>query len=467
MKKFKNITLTFLLTLLLACTACGKNDNAGDTPSGTQKVESSETKEDTDNTDSGDDKKDADIAKDFLSKFADIEKQSEELKNSIENDDLSQTDYNLKSGDLYTLWDDCLNELWGVLGKTLSSDEMDKLTEEEQTWITDKDNQIAEAGKEYEGGSIQPMIESMKGAELTEKRVRELIKLIPGGDKFASAGKVEETDDSSKSNEASDSQNDLFDSFLKGETEAVVSDKLKNSCVMFDIALNAGNSFGIDMLDSINTLCEPISGKEAKISYTRFDNPIRKAYALAYMYDVETTSFTIFYVISENDGKLSIDFVIDAWERRYPTFNKYGVVFDQGSNGAGAHSNIVIVPNSDFEYVTLYEEEDNAAGWNFFDENGADIKPISDIMNDAFNSGREDIADIIYTQIKVNGSKYYYYQKDDITQDMTDYIDGLATEYNFTFDGKDKADEEIEKYAKELSADSFYNNEDFAEWKDL
>ena len=81
------------------------------------------------------------------------------------------------------------------MGKTLSSDEMDKLTEEEQTWITDKDNQIAEAGKEYEGGSIQPMIESMKGAELTENRVRELIKLIPGGDKFASADKVEETDD--------------------------------------------------------------------------------------------------------------------------------------------------------------------------------------------------------------------------------------------------------------------------------
>ena len=466
MKKFKNITLTLLLTLLLACTACSKNDTADKASSDTSNVESSEAVEDNDNTDS----EDADLAKDFLSKFADIEKQSEELKNSIENDDLSQTDYNLKSGDLYTLWDDCLNELWGVLGKTLSSDEMDKLTEEEQTWIADKDKQVEEAGKEVEGGSMQPMVESMKGAELTEKRVRELIKLLTGENEYSSLEKAEETEPSneSKSDKTVDSKSDLFDSFLAGDTEAVISDKLKNSCVMFDIALNAGDSFDIKTIDSINTLCEPISGRKSNISYTSFENPNRKAYALAYKYDVEATSFTIFYVISENDGKLQVDFVIDAWERRYPTFNKYGVVFDQGSNGAGAHSNIVIVPTSDFEYKTLYEEEDNAAGWNFYEPGTDDeVKTISDIMNAALDSGREDISDIIYTQLKVNGSTYYYYLKDDITQDMVDYIDSLTEEYNFEFDGKDKADEEIEKYAKELSADGFYNNEDFAEWKDL
>ena len=49
---------------------------------------------------------------------------------------------------------------------------------------------------------------------------------------------------------------------------------------------------------------------------------------------------------------------------------------------------------------------------------------------------------------------------------MVDIIDGIAKKYDFTFDGKETTDAAILQYAKELSVDNIYNNEDFAQWKD-
>lgn len=470
----KYITISLLSASLLACAGCGKKESSTGASDDEQQTEVSQDES------GGDADGDEDVAKklaaDFLAEFADIEKQSEELKNSIDNDDLSQTDYNLKTGDLYTLWDNCLNDLWSVLNQTLSKEEMDKLTEEENTWISDKEKQIADAGAEVEGGSMQPMVENMKGASLTEARVRELVTLLPGGENIGSSdadtsvakpSDSNASDDKSSNDKLQESNNDLFDSFLAGDNEAVISDKLMNSNIMFDTTFNAGNSFDINTLNSINTTWEAINGIEPKISYTRFDNPNRKAYGLSFLYDLEGTSFTEFYVISENNGQLEINLVVDGWDRRYPLFNKYGVIFDGGSNGAGAHSSNVIVPTADFEYVTLYQEEDNAAGWNFYENGSGDpVQPISKVMDEAFNSGREDISDIIYTQLKVNDSTYYYYLKDDITQDIVDYIDEISDSYDFKFDGKDKAEAAIDEYAKELSADSMYKDMNYVEWND-
>ncbi len=55
---------------------------------------------------------------------------------------------------------------------------MDKLTEEQKEWITWKENEIIKVGSEYEGGTMRPMIEYLKGAELTKIRVYELIELL-------------------------------------------------------------------------------------------------------------------------------------------------------------------------------------------------------------------------------------------------------------------------------------------------
>ena len=82
--------------------------------------------------------------------------------------------YNENAEELYVLWDDCLNTVWDAIKLVKSDSEFTKIKEEQRAWIKDKEKQIQEAGEQYQGGSMQSMTESLKGAELTKKRVYEL-----------------------------------------------------------------------------------------------------------------------------------------------------------------------------------------------------------------------------------------------------------------------------------------------------
>ena len=104
-----------------------------------------------------------------------IENFAEELEASIKNDVLTQADYNEKTGELYQLWDMALNEVWGVLKQTQDEETMRALTVEELEWIALKEQAVTEAGAEYEGGSMRPMIENQKAAEMTKDRVYKLM----------------------------------------------------------------------------------------------------------------------------------------------------------------------------------------------------------------------------------------------------------------------------------------------------
>lgn len=117
-------------------------------------------------------------AADIAAEVAFVEEQYEEMNNRLTNEELNQLEMNFLAKDIYTLWDDEINKVWGYLKDTLDKDTMDKLTTVQKEWITKKENEIEKAGSEYEGGSIQPMIEFLKGAELTRDRVYELIELL-------------------------------------------------------------------------------------------------------------------------------------------------------------------------------------------------------------------------------------------------------------------------------------------------
>ncbi|MBD5457896.1 MAG: DUF1311 domain-containing protein [Lachnospiraceae bacterium] len=86
----------------------------------------------------------------------------------------SQGDMNVLAAELFLTWDDTLNIVWKLLESELDAATMETLRTEERDWITDKDAQVKAAGQEFEGGSFQPMAESMKAAELTKERVYEL-----------------------------------------------------------------------------------------------------------------------------------------------------------------------------------------------------------------------------------------------------------------------------------------------------
>ena len=156
----KKTILILLLMLLLTGCAGDVQDAPQATPTPTQAVLA-----------------ESDIYADYM---ADIEAQSDAIKKSLAEDDLTQFDLNMKSKELYDLWDGALNYLWGELKTTLPEDEFSVLTQEQLQWIEGKERAVTEAGKLYEGGSIYALIVNSEAARITEARVYVLYGLLKG-----------------------------------------------------------------------------------------------------------------------------------------------------------------------------------------------------------------------------------------------------------------------------------------------
>lgn len=120
-----------------------------------------------------------DIGESIQNRLTYMEEQSDALEREIqENASLTQADLNVKSQELYDMWDSMLNEVWETLKQTQDAETMEKLNVQEREWIAWKERQIREAGEEFEGGSLQPMVCAQKAAELTRERVYELIAVL-------------------------------------------------------------------------------------------------------------------------------------------------------------------------------------------------------------------------------------------------------------------------------------------------
>lgn len=101
-----------------------------------------------------------------------IERQQEEAA--------TQPEMNETAEDMYRLWDDTLNAVWGLLEASLDEADMEALRKEEREWIAFKNTEVQAAGEENGGGSLQPLLEAMKAAELTKTRVYELAEYAEG-----------------------------------------------------------------------------------------------------------------------------------------------------------------------------------------------------------------------------------------------------------------------------------------------
>ena len=108
---------------------------------------------------------------DLLSELENAEQQAAELEDKLYNESATQLDMNEASQELYELWDNELNLIWGKLVEASSDEEMLLLVSEEREWIKYKSAESEAAGSEFEGGSMQPMVRAVKEAELTRDRV--------------------------------------------------------------------------------------------------------------------------------------------------------------------------------------------------------------------------------------------------------------------------------------------------------
>ena len=108
---------------------------------------------------------------------------AEEREKEVEKkqeDAVTQPEMNETAGEMYRLWDDALNAVWKFLEEDLNKADMEVLRKEEIEWIAFKDAEVQAAGAENEGGSLQPLVEAVKAAELTKARVYELAKYAEG-----------------------------------------------------------------------------------------------------------------------------------------------------------------------------------------------------------------------------------------------------------------------------------------------
>ena len=110
--------------------------------------------------------------------LADVEHNSKIMEERITSEEMTQLEYNNLSGKLYQLWDNELNRLWKVLKETLNAEQMSTLLKEQRNWIKFKEQEVEAEGSQYAGGTMQSMVESMKAADMTKKRVYELYKLL-------------------------------------------------------------------------------------------------------------------------------------------------------------------------------------------------------------------------------------------------------------------------------------------------
>lgn len=99
-------------------------------------------------------------------------------RETLQKEDLTQTDMNLTSQKLYTLWDNALNYLWAEAKKTLPEEDFADLLEEQRTWIAEKEAAVAAAAKEAAGGSLAPLLANTEAAQWTQARVYVLFDLL-------------------------------------------------------------------------------------------------------------------------------------------------------------------------------------------------------------------------------------------------------------------------------------------------
>lgn len=109
--------------------------------------------------------------------ISNAEKKSAPLEEELQTE-LTQTELNIASGELYKVWDETINSVWGILRETMDEQAFARLLEEQLLWIERKELEIQRATAGYEGGSIVPLLANQTATELTRQRVYELAEYI-------------------------------------------------------------------------------------------------------------------------------------------------------------------------------------------------------------------------------------------------------------------------------------------------
>ena len=112
----------------------------------------------------------------YLQKMKKIDSESKNLDKEYDSDRGStQAGMNGISGEQAKLYDNELNQIYDYLKQNLSKEKSKELEKSEMAWIKEKENKIAEIKKQYEGGSITPLMVNSEVAKESKERCYYLI----------------------------------------------------------------------------------------------------------------------------------------------------------------------------------------------------------------------------------------------------------------------------------------------------
>lgn len=109
----------------------------------------------------------------YLAKLDESKKETDEMRENPRDG----TTFAMKEveGNLYVIWDDLLNDIYGELEEQLSTEEMDELREEQRDWIDHRDATAKEESLKYKGGTAEQLEYVMVENNLTIERCFELV----------------------------------------------------------------------------------------------------------------------------------------------------------------------------------------------------------------------------------------------------------------------------------------------------
>ncbi|WP_026511669.1 lysozyme inhibitor LprI family protein [Butyrivibrio sp. LC3010] len=108
---------------------------------------------------------------------------------------MPQVELNITTGEMYDLWDKELNSIWNNLMEEVAPEKKEELLSDQRAWINRKEAAVKAAGKEAEGGSLQPQLENGMAWSYTRKRVYYLASVLANvrGEDFVIPSEVEES----------------------------------------------------------------------------------------------------------------------------------------------------------------------------------------------------------------------------------------------------------------------------------
>ncbi|MBM7667246.1 uncharacterized protein YecT (DUF1311 family) [Solibacillus kalamii] len=111
----------------------------------------------------------------YLAKLAEVEKSVKELDKIF--DQGTQAEITEAQGEVYSQWDQLLNEIYAELKNNLPPDDMSRLRVEQHDWVEYRDEKATEAALQYKGGSMETLQYVSTQAQLTKERCYELVDL--------------------------------------------------------------------------------------------------------------------------------------------------------------------------------------------------------------------------------------------------------------------------------------------------